>query len=151
MRFDELKRGDVFTSTLRPYNTYMRMSIEVPAEYRGDPPNCCDVFSSEGFVFHDAELVTLAPMPDVPMVQPENYGSLLPRSVCQERTTTEYPWDGSDTEGSIGESVTRFYCLDAEMVRAWRRATSALSQSMARAADAEARERGYGAIGSGRR
>lgn len=151
MKFDELKRGDVFQADLTP-GVFMRMSYLIPQDHGDDyPVSAVEVMTGLAYgTMRPDDAVTIVPLPNVPIVEVENYGP-PPASVCDRRVTTEYPWDGSDGEGSIGESVVRYYCTDVEMVRAWRRAASDLAQSMARAADADARERGYGAIGSGRR
>ena len=79
----------------------------------------------------------------------EKCGEQLDAREMRSETVTEYPWDGSDTEGSIGESVTRWYCSDQKQCRENRRGTSKLMQSIALHNDASARESGAGAIGGG--
>ena len=93
--------------------------------------------------------VCVVDVPNMPMQKCEHCGNVLPECAMDKRESVEYPWDGSDTEGSIGETVTHWRCMDRTHCRNNRRATSKLMQSIALHNDASLREGGAGAIGGG--
>ena len=103
------------------------LSVTVTGE---DEPICVRSTEIDGIETHTCELCG------------KNVTALDGRS----ETTWEYPWDGSDTEGSIARPVTRWYC---RVLPACQERQQAWAESMLwrhKAEDAALRESGFGAI-----